>query len=355
MQPIIRYQEYLGHPKKPQSLACFGSAFWDSTIVVSDEDLEKFALTKGISQYRAMDEQREILSQLNPSSGDSGACSSTIKISSPGGTSCNLVRHLAPFDVDVSFSTILGPDESGRQIRDALSALPSLRHHIIESQTGKSTGHITVLVTPDGERTMLVDMGVNIEMTKESLRSRDIMQAQVYHVCGYQWDSMVQRKLVKDAIALSASCGGIISLDVADPEVVARNKQDFLDLIQGGDIGIVFANHTEACALFGEDYKKQILARCDDVIYVFKLGAQGAVVIHRGSENDVEPRGGIKVCDTTGAGDVLAGGFFAGYLKGCSLLKCLQLGNHLAGDVVTRWGVQASDQAFREGRELLAS
>ena len=51
----------------------------------------------------------------------------------------------------------------------------------------------------------------------------------------------------------------------------------------------------------------------------------------------------------------MAGGFFAGYLKGCSLLKCLQLGNHLAGDVVTRWGVQASDQAFREGRELLAS
>lgn len=343
------------HPDRKPFLACFGSALWDSTAMITEEELAALKLVKGSAQHRTLEEQNRILAQIDYHNQKDDQKTLNICFSSIGGTSCNLVRHLAALGTEASFSTLVGADAEGERIKEALRSYSTLRAHIHESASGKATGRITVLVTPDGERTMLVDLGVNEEIDQAVLCVEDIMTAQIYHVCGYQWQSFNQRKAVRDALALSHSCGVKVSLDVADPLVAAEHKDDFLELIRGGLVNVVFANREEARLLFGENFLVEALNFRDHVTYVFKLGGDGAQVICGGQVGEVKARKDIQVLDTTGAGDVLAGGFLAGWLNGCSVQQSLELGNYLAGDVITRLGVQASSAALEYGKKFLAS
>ena len=339
---------------KPKPLlSCFCSALWDSTVLVAEEDIKRLDLIKGSAQYRSPREQQEVLETIAHHNQKDGGGSFSVGFSAPGGTCCNLARAMSALEVVVSFSTLVGQDEEGRRIKESLDELPFLRAHVHESDSEKGTGHITVLVTPDGERTMLVDLGVSADINREILYVQDLMESSLYHFCGYQWDSYAQKKAIRDAMDLSKSCGGKISLDVADPLIVARHREDFLKLIADGSVGLVFANKEEARGLFGEDFIEESQKVREDAIYVFKLGAEGALVLHRGEVKSVKGRQSIKVVDSTGAGDVLAGGFLAGYLRGHSLELSLELGNYLAGDVITRIGVQLSDEAIAYGKKLL--
>ena len=46
--------------------------------------------------------------------------------------------------------------------------------------------------------------------------------------------------------------------------------------------------------------------------------------------------------DSTGAGDMYAGGFLFGLAKGCDPLTCAKIGSFLAADNISRIGVRLS-------------
>ena len=47
------------------------------------------------------------------------------------------------------------------------------------------------------------------------------------------------------------------------------------------------------------------------------------------------------VLDTTGAGDIYAGGFLYGYTTGRDLLTCGKIGSICAGNIITHFGSRA--------------
>ena len=54
-----------------------------------------------------------------------------------------------------------------------------------------------------------------------------------------------------------------------------------------------------------------------------------------------------KVIDTTGAGDIYAGGFIHGLINNYSLKKCGDIGSISAGQIITQLGSR-SNMDFRE-------
>ena len=54
-----------------------------------------------------------------------------------------------------------------------------------------------------------------------------------------------------------------------------------------------------------------------------------------------------KVIDTTGAGDMYAGGFIHGLINNYSLKKCGEIGSICAGQIITQLGSR-SNKDFKE-------
>ena len=86
--------------------------------------------------------------------------------------------------------------------------------------------------------------------------------------------------------------------------------------------------------------------------HICQLGRDslGDLYEHNLKENNIEvikstEKGGV--IDTTGAGDIYAGGFIHGLINNYSLKKCGELGSICAGHIITQLGSR-SDIDFRE-------
>ena len=70
-------------------------------------------------------------------------------------------------------------------------------------------------------------------------------------------------------------------------------------------------------------------------------GAQGSVVLSGDQRWTIGIVGLGPLVDTTGAGDLYAGGFLKAYTDGASLERCGELGALCAGQIVTQLGARS--------------
>ena len=82
--------------------------------------------------------------------------------------------------------------------------------------------------------------------------------------------------------------------------------------------------------------KESISSICELVIIT--LGSNGSLVINKEKSEEIKPILLGKIIDTTGAGDLYAGGFIHGLIKNYSLKKCGKIGSICAGHIITQLG-----------------
>ena len=70
-------------------------------------------------------------------------------------------------------------------------------------------------------------------------------------------------------------------------------------------------------------------------------GSEGSVVLSGEQRWDIGIYGLGELVDTTGAGDLYAGGFLHAFTQGDSLERCGQLGALCAGQIVTQLGARS--------------
>lgn len=85
---------------------------------------------------------------------------------------------------------------------------------------------------------------------------------------------------------------------------------------------------------------------CCSVIAITR-GGDGSVVLHGDERFEIGVFDLGDLVDTTGAGDLYAGGFLHAYTQGESLERCGQLGALCAGQIVTQLGAR-STVSFKE-------
>ena len=126
---------------------------------------------------------------------------------------------------------------------------------------------------------------------------------------------------------------------MSDSFCVDRHRESFLELIDDY-VNIVFCNESEVLSLFKNDKlascQEDLSSLCELVIVT--LGSNGSLIINKNNVEIIESITKGKIIDTTGAGDIYAGGFIHGLINNCPLKKCGEIASICAGQIITQLG-----------------
>lgn len=254
----------------------------------------------------------------------------------PGGSAANTIAGLAKLQVSTGFVGKVGDDAEGTELLESLMYL-GVDTKNIKVTSGKS-GTSIIMVNRSGERSILLDPGVN-----DIIETRDIAidyfhGAKIFHmssfVCKDSQKSLdTQKKLVKEIKAMGLK----VSFDPG--HLYAKKGSEIEELIR--NTNIFFINEEEMRILTGMNYMegaKSILAKGVDIVAV-KLGSRGCFVTNGAMEFHV-PAFGSNVIDTTGAGDAFNAGFLYGILNKKTLEECSRYGNAIASLCIQKSGAR---------------
>ena len=296
-------------------------------------------------------EQDEVLSTLNLPKGSMQlvngqfseqictALSGIARKMATGGSASNTINGLTKLGVTAGFVGKVGMDEVGTFFTND-SITNGVTPHILISET--PSGRCTVLVSPDGERTLCTFLGASCELGANDLTLEMFQGYDIFHIEGY----LVQNHdLIRTAVHLAKEAGLKVSIDLASYNVVEDNL-DFLNEIIREYVDIVFANEEEARAFTNKEPQDALIHisnHCD--IAVVKIGKEGSYV--KSGDNSVQVKARLANCiDTTGAGDLYAAGFLYGLACNYSLDVCGKIGSLVSANVVEVLGAKMTDEVW---------
>ena len=311
---------------KKVDLIGLGNAIVDIIVNIEDEFLEINNLKKGTMNLINSDESKKLLEN----------CKVIKHIS--GGSSANTVVCLSELGNKVQFIGRVKNDQFGDFFSSDIKKSNTI-FNTPPTNEGASTAHSIILITPDAQRTMCTYLGASVEFEQKDVDFSVLKESKYLYLEGYLWDSELAKNAFLKAAQIAKESNTKIILSLSDSFCVDRHRKSFLKLIDQY-VDIVFCNESEVLSLF----KKDKLANCQGDLSslcelgVVTLGSSGSLIINK---KDIEVIMSInkgKVVDTTGAGDIYAGGFIHGLINNYSLKKCGELGSICAGHIITQLG-----------------
>ena len=323
-----KYRHY--NLKKNIDLIGLGNAIVDIIVNVQDQFLEINNLKKG-SMNLINSNKSELL--LNN-------CKIIKKIS--GGSSANTVVSLAELGNNVQFIGRIKNDYLGNFFSSDIKKSNAI-FNTPPIDKGPSSAHSIILITPDAQRTMCTFLGASVQFEPENINFDLIKESKYLYLEGYLWDSDIAKNAFLEAAKIAKKSKTKIILSLSDSFCVDRHRESFLELIDNY-IDIVFCNETELLSLFKTDNfpnaKDSLSGLCE--LAIITLGSKGSLVVNKNKSEEINPRSLGKVIDTTGAGDIFAGGFIHGLINNYSLMKCGEIGSICAGQIITQLGSRAN-------------
>ena len=316
--------------KKDIDLIGLGNAIVDIIVNVEDKFLELNNLKKGSMNLINSNDSDILLKN----------CNIIKKIS--GGSSANSVVCLAELGNNVQFIGRVKNDNFGNFFSTDIKKSNTI-FNTQPVNEGPSSAHSIILITPDAQRTMCTYLGASVEFEPEDVNYNSIKNSKYLYLEGYLWDSNLAKNAFLQAAKIAKEANTKIILSLSDSFCVERHRESFLELITNY-IDVVFCNESEILSLFKEKNLqssiKAISTICDLVIIT--LGSKGSLIINKGESQKIKPILLGKIIDTTGAGDLYAGGFIHGLIKNYSLKKCGEIGSICAGHIITQLGSRSN-------------
>lgn len=266
-----------------------------------------------------------------------------------GGSGANVIKGMAQLGNKCAIIGKVGNDEKGKYYTKNLRDLGIIP---LFEQGTLPTGQAICLVTPDGERTFRTYLGASHSLTNLHLDETIWKEGlKLFHIEGFQ---LVDRDLVIRALKRAKEHGVKISMDLANVEIVRRNKEFIQDILEKY-VDIVFCNEREARVLtdLSASESCDVLGNLCEVAVV-TMSEKGSWA-RRGEKKVFMEAFSVNAIDTTGAGDIYAAGFLHGYLSNAPLKKCAWLGSLTASYVVKRIGGEIPDAVWEEIQEVILS
>ncbi len=304
-----------------------GHALVDIQARVSEETLAATGFAKGIMTLVDEAAQLRVLAALEAASITRCA----------GGSAANTIMAVADFGGRSAFAGKVAGDDLGEFfLRDmragkvAIEVPPSLGH----------TGTSVILITEDAQRTMLTHLGVSSTLGPDDIHEAEIRQAKYIYIEGYLFTADATRAAAMKAIDIANKNGVKVAFTVSDPFLINLFREQFWGLIESS-VDLLFCNLEEARSLTEKTdpihCAQAIHTHCENV--VLTLGADGAILMH---EQQAIPIEGVAVeaIDTTGAGDMFAGGILYGINNGMTWKQAGHLATHAASRIVAQLGAR---------------
>ncbi len=205
---------------------------------------------------------------------------------------------------------------------------------LILALPGDQTDYSTILVGPDGGRTILVSRG-----------STRLEAGQVFFNtlrASWLYISSIEGNLDLLACLLDHADRNGIKVAVNPGRKELAQPAELGKLLGRADV--VILNREEAARLTGYALKDArvlpAVAALVKELAVITNGSEGAVVYDREDRQLVSRGFSVKMVDATGAGDAFGCGFVAGLVKGIGLEEALRLGIANGAAVVTQLGAK---------------
>jgi sugar/nucleoside kinase (ribokinase family) len=276
-------------------------------------------------------------------------------IEASGGSAGNTVAGIAGLGGRTAYIGKVADDQLGKVFTHDLRAV-GVTYDTAPLKGGLPTARSLIFVTPDAQRTMQTFLGATTQLGPEDLQMDYIASSKVVYLEGYLWDQPRAKKAMRDA-AIKAHDGGVkVSLTLSDAFCVDRFREEFLELAEEY-VDILFANETEILSLYQtanfDDALQQVRKHCE--IAALTRSEKGSVVVNGDEVHVIDAVKGVKVVDTTGAGDAYAAGFLYAYTQGRDLATCGRLGGVLAADVIGQYGPRSKNDLKKLAEPVLKS
>ena len=317
-----------------------GNAIVDVLTQVPDSAIDDHALNRGTMTLIDAERAEYLTSVI----GD--------RVVEAGGSAGNTAVALAGLGSKSAYVGKVASDDLGAQFDRSLKQL-DVYFSTAPLEGNLPTARCLIFVTPDGDRTMNTFLGASTMLMAKDIDPGVIGSSKVTYMEGYLWDPENAKQAFRKAIEVARAHGRETSLSLSDPFCVDRYRQEFRELLQTGQIDILFANEDELKSLF--ETKDYAVAR-NAVRELGKLtcvtrGTKGSEIL---TDSDVIAVPAFKVpkrLDTTGAGDLYAAGFLHGYTQDMPLAECGMLANRAGAAVIQSIGARLSENAYEAVRD----
>jgi sugar/nucleoside kinase (ribokinase family) len=270
-----------------------------------------------------------------------------------GGSAANTVAAVASLGGRAAYVGKVRDDALGRVFAEDIRAA-GVTFDTPPARTGPPTARSMVLVTPDAQRTMQTFLGASAHLSPEDLDPEQVVGAAVVFLEGYLWDPEPGRRAALAAARIARDAGRRVALSLSDPSCVERHLDAFGGFVDRW-VDVLFANEDESLALTGAaklpDALDELRTRCP--IAVVTRGEKGSVILDGPRTLEVAAERVARVVDTTGAGDLYAGGFLHGLAAGRDLATCGRIGSIAAAEVIGHLGARPETPLHRLVAERL--
>jgi ribokinase len=285
-----------------------------------------------------------------PAKGDDALASST-EIHC-GGSAANTAISLARMGISTSLIARVGPDSWALKVfgcLDEAGVLPSG----LQRDPAVTTGLMYVVVTPDGERTILGYRGANVFTDPNQVPEEDFRGARLFHLSGYALLADPQRSAALHALEAACRYDLKITLDpgMAVPQEALDEMRALLPVVD-----LLLPSLAEAQQLTGMDEPwacARALLHAGVGAVALKLGQEGSLITTREGSWWV-PGFVVEARDSTGAGDNFDAGLIAGFLGGLSWYGAAMLGNAMGAMATACVGAGTAVPGAKEVLHLLS-
>lgn len=253
-----------------------------------------------------------------------------------GGKGANQAVASAQSGVPTTFIGCVGDDEDGKSVLRALRE-SGISTGEVELMGGISTGLATVMVSDDGNNSIVVVPGANSRLSP--LRARTVLNRSCDERSVVVLQAEIPYETVQAVISAGRERDSTVVFNIAPyagfPIEIIR-QVDFLILneVEASqllkDLGIERTSPKETASEVAKHARKGA---------VVTFGSQGAYWATK-TESGHVPAEKVRVVDTTGAGDSFVGAFSAAIAEGKGVEESVRIGTRLAGRTVQYEGAQ---------------
>src|SRR5262245_24315067 len=282
-------------------VTAIGNAIVDVLARADDGLLAKHNLAKGAMSLIDTETAERLYGIMGPGTEKSG------------GSAGNTAAVIAGLGGRVAYIGKVADDQLGQVFTHDIRAI-GVTYDTPPLKGGLPTARCLIFVTPDAQRTMQTYLGATTQLGPEDVNMDYITSSKVVYLEGYLWDQPRAKAAMRDAAITAHEAGVKVSLTLSDAFCVNRFRDEFLDLAEK-HVDILFANESEILSLYQterlDDALQQVRNHCE--IAALTRSEKGSVVVNRDEIHIIDAVPGVKVVDTTGAGDAYAAGFLYAY------------------------------------------
>ncbi len=306
-----------------------GAALVDTEIEVSDDDLARFGVKKGLMTLVDEARQSELLTLL--------ADHLIAARRASGGSAANSMIAAQYLGAKTFYSCKVANDDNGAFFLNDLAGA-GINYPTFCMTPDAITGKCLVMITPDAERTMNTYLGVSEKLSGKEIDTQAAKDSAMVYIEGYLVTSPTGRAAATELLALARDNGVRTALSLSDPGIVEYFHDELRTLI-GPGVDLLFCNRAEATTFTGTDNLDAATEHLRELsrISAVTCGAEGAVIIDDRQSVPVAGRR-VKAIDTNGAGDMFAGAFLAAMTRGMDPVEAAAFANRVAALVVAQYG-----------------